>query len=171
MKSNKFTIAVVGILCLGISGWLIGCTGKQAETQSTSSQASHIMVTPGDVTWGPGPEALPAGLLMAVIEGDPKAGGLFTMRLKLPADYKVPAHWHPADEHVTVIAGTLYMGMGDELDQAAGMSLPAGSFAVMPAKSNHFAWTTEETIVQIHAMGPWGINYVNPKDDPRLAKK
>jgi len=82
---------------------------------------------------------------------------------------RVPAHWHPADEHITVISGTFYMGMADKLDEAAAKELPAGSFVVMPAKHHHFALTKSETVVQLHGMGPWGINYVNPTDDPRKA--
>jgi len=125
------------------------------------------MVTPADLKWGEGLASLPPGTQAAVVEGNPANPGLFTLRLKLPANYKIPAHWHPADEHVTVISGTLYMGMGDTLDESKGKALSAGSFAVMPTKVNHFAFTKGETTLQIHGMGPWGITYVNPADDPR----
>ena len=91
----------------------------------------------------------------------------FTFRLKLPADYKIPAHWHPAIEHVTVISGTFNMGTGDKLDATKTKALSAGSVAIMPPKTNHFAWTKEETVVQVHGVGPWGITYVDPADDPR----
>ena len=134
---------------------------------AAEGKPSHVMVTPMDLQWTDGPGSLPAGAKVAVIEGDPKVAGLFTMRLKLPSDYKIPAHWHPADEHVTVISGTFNMGMGDKLDVAKGMAMPVGSFAVMPAKSNHFAWAKEEAVIQLHGMGPWGITYVNAADDPR----
>jgi quercetin dioxygenase-like cupin family protein len=89
------------------------------------------------------------------------------MRLKLPANYRIPAHWHPADEHVTVISGTFNMGTGDVLDTTTGKTLPAGSFALMPAQMHHFAWTSEETVLQLHGVGPWQIHYINPADDPR----
>ena len=91
----------------------------------------------------------------------------FTVRIKLPAGYKIPAHWHPAIEHVTVISGALNMGTGDMLDPAKTMPLSMGSVAIMQPKTNHFVWVKEETIVQIHGVGPWGITYVNPADDPR----
>jgi anti-sigma factor ChrR (cupin superfamily) len=91
----------------------------------------------------------------------------FTFRLKLPANYQVPAHWHPAVEHVTVISGTFNMGTGDKLDQSATKALAAGSIAIMQPKTHHFAWTNEETMVQMHGVGPWAITYVNPADDPR----
>jgi len=127
----------------------------------------HVFVTPGELSWQDGPPSLPRGAQFAVIEGDPKEEGLFTMRLKLPANYRIPAHWHPADEHVTVISGTFNMGTGNVLDATNGTALPAGSFAVMPAQMHHFAWTSEETVLQLHGVGPWQINYLNPADDPR----
>jgi len=88
-------------------------------------------------------------------------------RLKLPAEYVIAPHTHPAVEHVTVISGSLYMGMGDTVDKAASTRLPAGGFAVMPIGVQHYAWTAEATTIQLHGIGPWGITYVNPADDPR----
>jgi hypothetical protein len=112
--------------------------------------------------------SLPPGAKIAVIEGPPNEAVPFTFRLKFPANYKIPAHSHPAIEHVTVISGGGFnLGMGDKLDMAKTKSLPVGSVAVMQPKTNHFGWTKEETIVQVHGVGPWGINYVNPEDDPR----
>jgi hypothetical protein len=66
-----------------------------------------------------------------------------------------------------VISGTANMGIGDKLDQTKTKPLPVGSVAIMQPKTNHFLWTKEETIVQVHGVGPWAINYVNPADDPR----
>ncbi len=127
----------------------------------------HIMIAPDNLKWADGPASIPPGAKFAVIEGDPKLEGLFTMRLLLPAGFKIAAHWHPADEHVTVISGTFMMGLGDKFEMEKLNPLTAGSFAVMAAKTKHFAMAKEETIVQLHGVGPWGINYVNPADDPR----
>jgi ChrR-like protein with cupin domain len=127
---------------------------------------THLMVTPADLKWVDVP-SLPPGAKIAVIEGPMNEALPFTVRLKLPADYKVPAHWHPAIEHVTVMSGTFNIGAGDKLDQSKTMPLSAGSVAIMQAKTNHFAWTKEETIIQAHGVGPWAVNYVNPADDPR----
>jgi hypothetical protein len=91
----------------------------------------------------------------------------FTVRLRFPSNYKIPAHWHPAVERVTVMSGTFHMGIGDKLDENKTMPLPTGSIAIMQSKTNHFAWTMEETVVQLHGTGPWGITYLNPLDDPR----
>lgn len=111
--------------------------------------------------------SLPSGAKVAVIEGPLNEAVPFTFRLKFPADYKLPAHWHTAIEHVTVISGAFNMGIGDKVDVGKTKSLPAGSVAIMQPKTNHFAWTKEETIVQVHGIGPWTITYVNPADDPR----
>jgi hypothetical protein len=94
----------------------------------------------------------------------------FTFRIKLPSDFKIPAHSHPAIEHVTVISGTFNIGMGDKLDPSKTQAIPAGGVAIMQPKMNHFAWTKEETIVQVHGVGPWAVNYVDPADDAACAR-
>ena len=131
----------------------------------------HRMILPAEFKWADPPPGLPKGALMSVIHGDPSAPGLFAIRALLPAGYKVPPHFHPADENVTVITGELYMAMGDKWDESKGHKLPMGAVSLMPAASHHYAWTKGETVIQIHAMGPWGITYVNPQDDPRNAKQ
>ncbi len=133
---------------------------SQAQTPPAPMNAS-------DITWGPAPDFFPAGAEFALLDGNPAEAGLITLRLKFPAGYEVPAHWHPTVENVTVLSGTFYVGMGDTLDKANSMALEAGGFAAVPANHNHFAWTEEETIVQVHLMGPFAITYVNPADDPR----
>jgi quercetin dioxygenase-like cupin family protein len=142
------------------------CASVVAGTQRPETKA-HVMVTPSSVTWGPGPASIPAGAQAAVIEGDPTKRGLFTLRLKMPDGYKIAPHFHPVDERVTVLQGTFVIGIGEKFDQSAGAELGAGSFAVMPTGTRHFAWTKGETIIQLHGIGPWGVTYVNPADDPR----
>ncbi len=140
--------------------WCLGATAVWAQS------GAHMMVTPDELKWTD-VASLPAGAKQAVIEGPLNDTVPVTFRLRFPANYEVPAHWHPAIEHVTVISGTFNMGTGDQLDRSQTRALSAGSVAIMQAKTNHFAWTSEETIIQIHGVGPWTINYVNPADDPR----
>jgi quercetin dioxygenase-like cupin family protein len=149
---------VAALVALGI-----GCLG--ASTGSAQSGA-HVMVTPADLKWADVP-SLPPGAKIAVIEGPLTEAVPFTIRLKLPANYKIPAHSHPAIEHVTVISGTFNLGTGDKLDEKKTKPLSAGSVAIMQPKTNHFGWTKAETIVQVHGIGPWAVTYVNPADDPR----
>ena len=127
----------------------------------------HIIILPKDIKWGPAPDSLPKGAQIAVLEGDPTQEGPFTMRLKMPSNYRIPPHWHPTIEHVTVISGSINLGVGDKFDEKTAKKLPTGAFAYMQPEMHHFAFTHEPAIVQLHGMGPWGITYINPKDDPR----
>lgn len=131
------------------------------------AQTNNQPVNAGDIPWGPGPDFLPAGAEMALLDGDPSAAEQITLRLRFPAGYEIPAHWHPTQENVTVLSGTFYAGMGDALDKASGMALEPGGYVAIPAEMNHFAWTEEETVVQVDLIGPFAITYVNPDDDPR----
>jgi len=125
----------------------------------------HLMVTPDNLQWTD--TAVLPGAKVAIIEGPITEAVPFTFRLKFPANYKIAPHWHPAIERVTVLSGTLHLGVGDTFDQAKLKALPAGSISIMEPKMNHFAWTSEETVVQLSGMGPWGVTFVNPADDPR----
>ena len=116
--------------------------------------------------WGPAPAVFPAGAKMAVLAGDPGKPEQFTVRLDFPAGYTIPAHFHPTDELVTVIRGTFLVGMGDRFDAAKTISLAGGGFIVAPAKMNHYARAKGHTVVQVSAMGPFAMTYVNPADNP-----
>jgi len=132
-------------------------------------EPDHIMLRPDQLNWGPATPALPAGAQAAVLFGDPGAAGPFSIRVKFPANYYLPPHYHPQDENVTVISGTLLMGMGE--DPNSPMSeLPEGSFFRMKSGTRHFARAKTDTIIQINDIGPWGIVYINPEDDPRNQK-
>ncbi len=146
-----------------------GATGRQAPPPETAkAPATHVLLPPERIRWQPGPNALPRGAEIALLEGDPMRSGPFTMRLKMPPGYRIPPHSHPADEHVSVISGEFHLGMGERFDATAGTALAAGGFALLPRGMRHFAWTTDtETVIQLHGTGPWGIVYVDPKDDPR----
>jgi quercetin dioxygenase-like cupin family protein len=149
-----------------------GAPGSVAQHEVRGAVATqHALLTPADVKWGQPPPVLPPGAQFALVEGDPKAAGqLVSFRLKMPDGYRIPPHFHPADEHVVVLQGTFNVGLGDELDEKASKPLGAGSFAIMPKGEHHYAWAKGETVVQVYAIGPWGLIYVNPADDPRKAK-
>lgn len=138
--------------------------------EASAAKTEHTMFVPADLKWGDGPPGLPAGAKLAILEGNPGKKGAFTLRLQFPDGYKIPAHTHPTAEKVTVISGTLMLGMGDKIDQATAHEMPAGGFAIMPAGMKHFAGAKGEAIVQVSGIGPFEIKYVNPADDPRKAK-
>ncbi len=137
---------------------------------SLQGQESPVLVSPNDVEWKDGPPSLPKGAKASLLSGDPSKEGAFTLRLKMPADYKIAPHFHPDTETVTVLSGSFHVSMGDAFDASKGKHMPAGSFIAVPKKSNHFAWTSEESIIQVTAHGPWSLTYVNSADDPRNKK-
>jgi quercetin dioxygenase-like cupin family protein len=126
-----------------------------------------VVAVPGSITWGAGPAVLPAGAKAAVLEGDPSKPGAFTLRLWLPDGYTIPPHFHPVAEHVTVVQGTLLVGMGDQLDASKFNELPTGTFGLIPPGMRHFARAKGDVVIQLHGVGPWGLTYVNAADDPR----
>ena len=116
---------------------------------------------------GAGAAGAAAGAQMAVLSGDPSKAVPFAVRLKFPANYAIPAHSHPGDENVTVTSGELFIGMGAKLDRQSATALAPGSYALMPAGMNHFAFTRSETTIVLFGTGPVDFKYVNPTDDPR----
>ena len=157
MRVPAFALALLAYAPIGLA------PAAQGAEMAAPVQASEIK-------WGPAPPVLPAGAQMAVLSGDPAGTGLVTLRLKLPAGYQIAPHSHPTDEHVTVISGTLALGMGDTLDRAKSKTLRAGGYGVAPANMHHFAWTKGGAVVQVNLIGPFAITYVNPADDPSRKK-
>jgi quercetin dioxygenase-like cupin family protein len=157
-------------LCLGVL--VVGALGINAAlmAQQASPAAHHTTTDPATIEWKPGPPQLPAGVMVAALHGDPSKDGPFVVRLKLPAGSKVAPHWHPTDENLTVVQGTIQIGMGEKFDAAQLKSLKAGAYSFMPAKAPHFAVVKGETIIQVHGLGPFVLTYVNPADDPSLKK-
>ncbi len=160
--------------CLLLLAVLLGSTpvSHPAHAKAPHHAAkAHVLLTPGDVFWQPAPvnTGLPATVQLAILSGDPFKPGPFALRLKFPDGAVVPAHWHPTDEEVTVIAGTFAVGLGENFVEATLKPFPAGSYLLMPAQMSHFAKAQGETVVQINAQGPFVITYVNPADDPRQA--
>jgi uncharacterized RmlC-like cupin family protein len=131
--------------------------------------ASHVAFTPAELKWGPAPPGVPTAATATVLAGNPGEAGMFTLRLKMPANTKVMPHFHATDENITVISGNFQVGMGDNFDVKSMKALPAGGFVVMPAQMHHYAMAKTAVVVQIHGMGPFAITYVNPSDDPRNA--
>ena len=144
----------------------------QARLSAQETQSGDMrLYPPTNIEWKDGPAALPAGAKAALLEGDPTKEGPFVVRFQFPDGYHVAPHTHPKTERVTVISGALYLATGEALDRNSAKKLPAGSFGYWPAGMKHTAWAEGDTVIQLHGIGPWQINYVNPADDPRNAKK
>ncbi len=165
----RFLRLVPGILVvLALSVTLSGQASAPGHAQGVET---HGVVNPATLQWVPAPSALPAGAMMALLAGDPGKEGLFVARAKFPDGYKVPPHFHPTDEHVTVLKGSLLTGMGEKLDKASMHTVGVGGFFTAPATKPHYVIAKGETIIQVTAMGPFSVTYVNAADDPRNKPK
>ncbi|MGH2689869.1 MAG: cupin domain-containing protein [Actinomycetota bacterium] len=134
---------------------------------AAGEHGGHLMVGPDQLAWGP-VGSMPPGATVAVLEGDPSKAGDFTMRIRFPANYVIPVHVHPVVERVTVLEGKLYFAVGDKFDRNAAQAVGPGALAVMDAGVPMYGYTKDEpAVIQLNGRGPWGIEYVNPEDDPR----
>jgi quercetin dioxygenase-like cupin family protein len=158
-STQRLATLVFGLLIVAMS------IGGAAQTPQTST---HHVVSGEAISW----KALRPGVEIAVISGNPdKEGSSFVLRFRYRGKARIPPHWHPVDEHITVLSGTFRMGMGEHGDESAVTALTAGAYAFVPARMAHFAWTDDDTTVQVHGVGPFVINYVNPADDPKNATR
>ena len=140
--------------------------GNLAQTPPATTP--HTVVPADQVQWKP----LRPGAEIAVVSGDPdKSGSPFVLRFRYRGKARIPPHWHPVDEHLTVLSGTFRLGMGSTSDEAGTTVLTAGAYAFVEAKMAHYAWAEGDTTIQVHGVGPFAINYVNPADDPKSGKK
>ena len=169
-RSTLIVLVAAATIAAGAAGAQTAPKAK-AAAKPAAAAPKHVMIAASDVKWGPGPPSLPPGAQMAVIDGDPAmAGKPFVIRAKLPDGYRVPPHWHPADENVVVLSGSFSAGVGDKFDEGSMMALAPGGYAKMPKMMHHYAMAKGETVIQVHGTGPFAVTYVNPKDDPRTKK-
>jgi quercetin dioxygenase-like cupin family protein len=165
MAMRYFSTAAALPLVLGLT---MGGAGVVFGTQAAEHAREAAVYTPDQIEWQDGPPSLPAGAEWAILEGDPsKEGEYFAFQIRVPDGYRIPPHWHPVPERVTVLSGTFHLGKGETFDAGATQALPAGSYFTMPAEMRHFARMEGETVFQLNSIGPWDIRYVNPEDDPR----
>jgi hypothetical protein len=171
MKRQRVFLGVLVLALTASLSWGQTDTGKKT---ASAKARSHVMVEPEAVKWGPPPAnvmvgtppaefAKEQGVQFAVLEGDPsKPGAVYTIRIKIPDGFRVAPHWHPTDEHLTVLQGVFGLGDGDTFDRDKGHEMTVGAYALVPGKMHHFGWCKGETIVQAHGVGPFKIYWLNP---------
>jgi quercetin dioxygenase-like cupin family protein len=168
VKSIAPRAMVAALVALALAPARAPAQAQAPTNPAAAALKEHIMVAPGDLKWEKCSPALPAGAECVTIEGDRNAPNvLFTYRVKIPDGYRIGPHFHPADEHITVLSGVFEMGLGEKVVAGGMKPMSAGSFLVMPKGAPHYGAARGETVIQVHAIGPWGITYVNPADDPR----
>jgi anti-sigma factor ChrR (cupin superfamily) len=152
-------IEAVGLAMLSAGAVFAGVNAASQDKKVEA--AAHKIVHFGDLKWAP----IMKGCDLAPVAGDPSAeGSQFVLRIRCVDGAKIPAHWHPTDENVTVLKGTFFVGMGDKLDESKLQTMNVGNFVTVAKEMHHFAMCKGETIVQVHGMGPFKVNWVNPAD-------
>ena len=157
MKIKLFLITLISFLLVS--------PGASAADERYRGDG-HMMVTPGQLVWGP-VGSMGEGAEIAFIEGDIAEQEPFTFRLRMRDGYQIRPHVHPAYERLTVLKGTLHFAHGETYDADKTKALTVGSVAIMPPGDAMFGYAEGETVIQLHGTGPWGINYIDPADDPR----
>jgi|SRR6185312_14394195 len=154
------------LLSFAVAGLIaIPAFGLNAASQDTEMR----VVAASGLKWAPA-RALPAGAQSALIAGNPAKDGAFVLRLKMPANYRIPPHHHPVDEAVTVLSGEVSVGTGDKIDTAKARTMKPGDFVLLPAGVNHYAWARKDSVIEVHSTGPFGATYANPADNPAKAR-
>jgi len=175
---HTFRAVQLGLLTTAIVTGACGGAAVPAPTTTTATAVAAtaspvpLVYTPANAApqpfvWTKAPAAYPAGAEIMLIEGDSTKAAPFTLRFRFPDGYKLPPHQHPIDERVTVIQGAFVIGMGTSGKRETANEMPAGSFVFIPNLTQHYVFAKGLTIVQVNGVGPSGIMYVDPADDPR----
>jgi len=155
MIKNRF----VGV-CWAVIASTALAVGLRGQDQKQSAD-THNIVHARDLKWTP----IMKGCDLAVVSGNPDAEGKpFVLHIRCTDGTIIPAHWHPTDEHLTVLAGTFLVGMGDKFDKTKLQPMNIGDFIITPHDMRHFAMVKGENIVLIHGLGPFRVNWVNPAE-------
>jgi quercetin dioxygenase-like cupin family protein len=165
-KSRKTIVSAAALLTFALAIGLAAVPATSLAAEPESKEHKPSIVQPSEMQWTDSP-ALPAGVKFCLLYGDMKKAEPLGFRIKIPAGGIIAPHTHPVYERVTVISGAFAMGEGEKFDKAALKEMPVGSVAVFPKGCPMFGFAKEETIIQVNAEGPWGINSINPADDPR----
>jgi quercetin dioxygenase-like cupin family protein len=166
---NKNRVSGFCLLVSSIAILAVGANGQEKK----EIEAAHKIVHYGDLKWTP----IIKGCDIATVEGDFNVEGQpFVIRFRCADGAKTPPHWHPTDEYVTVLKGTFLVGMGETFDEKKLETMNVGNFTIVPKEMRHFAMAKGETIIQVHGIGPFKVNWVNladviPPDKPAAAEK
>ena len=145
----------------------VGMAGCQSGALAQTASKPFVTIADSEIQWTKGSAP---GTMIAVIYGKPLEPGLYTARVKFSAGTNTAPHSHPNTENITVISGTFNIGQGEKAERAKAIAVKAGGAVIIEANTPHFVFIDEETVTQASAVGPAGITFINPDDDPTKKK-
>lgn len=155
---HSFPLLVAGAVALAVPALAIAADAVQA--------AEQVLINAKSMHWSDAPPSMPKGAKVVVLYGDPSAAGRYVMRMLLPANYRIPFHWHSEPQQLTVISGELYVANDATYNKKLAHGVKAGGFVFLPAKAQQYVFTKHTTVVEIHGSGPFDVKYVDPNNDP-----
>ena len=156
---------------LAAAGQAAAQHGKDDIRAHQPGESEFRVILPEQIEWRAFP-TFPPSARLAILIGDPSQPGPYTIRVKVPGGVKLMAHRHPEDRVYTVISGVFYIGLGERFDADKLQAYPPGSVIVLPGNTPHFHWAKSgEYITQVTAIGPLGLDYLDPHDDPRWTSR
>ena len=160
MNKKLFSLLTILLTTLTLTTAIVNAHDHDVDP---SKYEEVTFIDPALLNWI---ESAYPGTELTTVFGNPKTPGqVYAIRLRLPANYIVPPHTHTQDEYMTVISGSLNVGIGESVDKSKTTYLPVGGAVGIPGKVPHYAWTTEEMIMQIHAIGPRDTCFIEaPKE-------
>ena len=158
----------LGTSAMTLAGATLGVAPEQGSVRPHQpGQDAFRSVLPEDVDWKPF-AAFPPSVRLAVLVGQPSEAGPYTIRVRVPHGVRLMPHRHPEDRVYTVLSGVFFIGLGDQFDPEKLQEYPPGSVIVLPGGTYHFHWARSgEYVTQVTAIGPLGLEYLDPGDDPR----
>jgi hypothetical protein len=142
---------------------------QESKPAGESAAGKQLLLAPDALEWvpmpkewveGPRPPGFKGRSEVAILQGEPtRQGAPYVIRIRSTLGSQIPPHWTSDDESITVLSGTLCLGVGTKFDENACTDLPAGSFVFLPKGVPHFALTKGD-VVQISGTGPLKVHWV-----------
>jgi quercetin dioxygenase-like cupin family protein len=154
---NKDLVQTVCVVSLTLVVFAVPSTSQEKK----AGDSAHKIVHSGDLKWTP----IIKGCEIALVEGNLDAEGQpFVARFHCSDGATTPPHWHPTDENITVLKGAFLVGMGESFDESKLKAMHFGNFMLMPKEMRHFGMAKGDLILQVHGIGPFKVNWVNPSE-------
>lgn len=153
----------MGVIAFTVAACAPAATVTQRATMPMDTGTSMETRLGASLTWNDiTPAGFNPGMRIAVLNGDPAGAGTYTLRLRFPAGYEFPVHWHPNAENLTVVSGTFLLGMGGSANRSAQTTYAPGDYLYIPGRMPHYGGARDETVIQLHGIGPFTINLGTP---------